>query len=41
MPWRWTGGDAALPIVSDGPCLLEITLSAVMTYAGTGGRLAA
>ena len=25
-PWRWSDGDAVLPIVSDGPCLLEITL---------------
>lgn len=40
-PWRWTGGDAALPIVSDGPCLLEITLSATMTYADEGGLAAA
>ncbi|HMH17780.1 MAG TPA: chorismate synthase [Burkholderiales bacterium] len=31
-PWRWTGGDAVLPIISDGPCLLEITLSAAATY---------
>jgi hypothetical protein len=34
--WRWTSGDAMLPILSDGPCLLEIGLSAVMTYADEG-----
>jgi hypothetical protein len=39
-PWRWTAGDAGLPIVSDGPCLLEITLNACMTYIGHGGLLA-
>jgi len=31
-PWRWSAGDADLPVVSDGPCMLEITLSETTTY---------
>jgi hypothetical protein len=30
--WRWSAGDAALPIVSEGPCVLEIVLSETTTY---------
>jgi len=30
--WRWTNGDAALPIVSDGPCVIEISLSTDLMY---------
>lgn len=30
--WRWSGGDASLPIVSDGPCVLEVMLSETTTY---------
>ncbi len=40
-PWRWTDGDAALPIVSNGPCLLEIALSGATTYTENTGRRAA
>jgi hypothetical protein len=31
-PWRWTAGDAALPIAAEGPCALEITLGTGMIY---------
>jgi hypothetical protein len=31
-PWRWNSGDAVLPIVADGPCVLEITLSETTNY---------
>jgi antigen 43 len=40
-PWRWTAGDAVLPIVSDGPCLVEITLATGLTYLDDAGLLAA
>jgi Hint domain len=39
--WRWSGGDASLPIVSDGPCVLEVTLSETTTYLESTERLAA
>jgi hypothetical protein len=41
VPWRWSEGDAALPIVSDGPCVLEIDLSETTTYLDGPLRLAA
>jgi hypothetical protein len=31
-PWRWSGGNATLPIMSDGPCVLEVTFSETTTY---------
>jgi len=31
-PWRWTDGDADLPIEAVGPCLVEIDLCGVMAY---------
>jgi hypothetical protein len=31
-PWRWTDGDAGLPITADGPCLLEIAVGGDMLY---------
>ncbi len=40
-PWRWSGGDALLPIQSDGPCLLEITLSGITQYIDSGTSMAA
>ena len=40
-PWRWTTGDAVLPIVSEGPCLVEITLGSDLTYLDDGDHLAA
>jgi hypothetical protein len=30
--WRWTAGDAMLPIKVSGPCIVEITLGAPNTY---------
>ena len=39
--WRWTRGDADLPIVSNGPCLLEIALGGDMTYIVEEARQAA
>jgi antigen 43 len=39
--WRWSAGDAALPIVSDGPCVLEIMLSETTTYLADAASLAA
>src|SRR6185312_3446029 len=39
-PWRWTTGDAVLPIVSDGPCLMELTLGTGLTYVDDECRLA-
>ncbi len=38
--WRWTAGDAVLPIQANGPCTLEIALSATTTYIESA-RLAA
>jgi len=40
-PWRWSEGDAALPIVSDGPCVIEIDLSETTTYLDEPLHLAA
>jgi hypothetical protein len=31
--WRWSAGDAELPIQSSGPCALEIALGATLLYA--------
>ena len=41
VPWRWSEGNAALPIVSDGPCVLEIDLSETTTYVDETGSSAA
>jgi hypothetical protein len=30
--WRWTDGDATLPIAADGPCAVEIAVSGTTTY---------
>lgn len=38
--WCWSDGDAVVPLVSDGPCLLEVILSEITTYID-GDRLAA
>jgi antigen 43 len=40
-PWRWSAGDAALPIVSDGPCVVQVTLSQTTTYLESPVNLAA
>ena len=39
--WRWSDGGGVLPILANGPCLLEITLSETITYLADGARLAA
>ncbi|MSP03159.1 MAG: Hint domain-containing protein [Acetobacteraceae bacterium] len=39
--WRWSGGDAALPIASDGPCVVEIVVSETTTYLESPHRQAA
>jgi len=39
--WRWTEGDAVLPIQADGPCAVEIALSETTTYIESASRLAA
>ena len=31
-PWRWSAGDACLPITADGPCVVAITLGETATY---------
>jgi len=41
VPWRWSEGDAVLPIVSDGPCVIEINLSETTTYLANPEPLAA
>ncbi len=39
--WRWTNGDAAIPIVLEDACLLDITLSGALTYIEEDAQLAA
>jgi hypothetical protein len=39
-PWRWSDGDAVLPLVSDGPCQLGIALSETITYVEEVGTYA-
>ncbi len=39
-PWRWSDGDAGVPLVSDGPCRLDIVLSETMTYVEAPGLAA-
>jgi antigen 43 len=31
-PWRWSDGDAVLPLLAEGPCQMDIVLSETMTY---------
>jgi antigen 43 len=40
LMWRWSNGDAMLPVLSDGPCSVEIALSETSTYIESS-RLAA
>jgi hypothetical protein len=40
-PWRWTAGDAELPIEASGPYTMEIVLSIVATYIEGANSLAA
>jgi len=39
--WRWSAGNAALPVKTSGPCMVEIALSETATYIKGGQRLAA
>ena len=39
--WRWSAGDAALPVKTSGPCMVEIALSETATYLKSAQRLAA
>ena len=39
--WRWTNGDAALPVITSGAHLVEVTLNDSTTYIRDGERLAA
>jgi len=39
--WRWSTGDAVLPLVTSGPCMMEIALSDTATYIESAQRLAA
>jgi antigen 43 len=38
--WRWSAGNASLPIQAEGPCMVEITVSETATYI-ENSRLAA
>jgi hypothetical protein len=40
-PWRWTAGDAVMPIEASGPYTIEIVLSSLAAYFESTGRLAA